>query len=265
VIAVIGPNWLTAQEREGPGRRLDDPDDRLRRELEAAIRRGVPVIPLLVSGARTPAREELPESLQPLVDWQSVVFSDKNARGDFEALADAIRHAVETEPGELALGSTFAGYEIEAYLGRGGMGVVYSARNLGLGRFDAVKVIAPVLSRDMEFRARFAGESRLAASVRHPNLLTVYTAGEESGLLYLAMQLVNGPDLARMIREARSSRGGRPRSSAPSPARSRQLTTRDSSTATSSRGTYSSRRWTVATTSTSATSAWRARRRRTRA
>ena len=81
------------------------------------------------------------------------------------------------------------------------MGVVYSAENQGLGRMDAVKVIKPVLSRDREFRARFSAESRLAASVRHPNVLSVYAAGEEDGLLYLTMQLVNGPDQARILRE----------------------------------------------------------------
>ena len=199
VIAVVGPAWLTV-ERDGRPR-LQDPDDRLRRELEAGLRRGVPMIPLLVGDATTPAKDALPETLQPLVDWEIVRFSDRNSTEDFERLADAIHHALETEPGELALGSTFGAYTIEAYLGRGGMGIVYSGENRGLGRMDAVKVIKPVLSHDREFRARFAGESRLAASVRHPNVLTVYTAGEENGLLYLAMQLVNGPDLARIIRE----------------------------------------------------------------
>ena len=199
VIPVIGPTWLTAQNEDGSGRRLDDPGDRLRLELEAAIRRGVPLIPLLVGGAATPPRQELPDSLQPLVDWQAMRLSDETWRSDFEKLAESITRALETKPGELPLGSEFAGYEVEAFLGRGGMGVVYKGRHLRLGRDDAIKVIAPYFSHDPEFRARFGNESMLAARVRHPNVLTVYDADEETSLLYISMQLVEGQNLASLI------------------------------------------------------------------
>jgi hypothetical protein len=83
------------------------------------------------------------------------------------------------------------------------MGVVYRGRHLGLDRIDAIKVIAPEFARGAQFRERFVRESRIAASVRHENVLTVYDAGEEGGLLYLTMQLVDGYDLAALIgREA---------------------------------------------------------------
>jgi serine/threonine-protein kinase len=96
------------------------------------------------------------------------------------------------------LGTTFAGYRIEEVIARGGMGVVYRAEHLHLGRTVALKVIVPELAESQGFRQRFVVEARTAAAIRHPNILTVYDAGEAEGLLYLAMQFVPGPDLATL-------------------------------------------------------------------
>lgn len=96
-------------------------------------------------------------------------------------------------------GDTFAGHVIEAEVGRGGMGIVFRARNIALDRVRAVKVVAPALSADPAFAARFRREARLAASVEHPNVVTVHHAGEEDGLLYIVMRYVDGTDLARVI------------------------------------------------------------------
>lgn len=101
--------------------------------------------------------------------------------------------------GELAAGEEFAGHRVESEVGRGGMGVVYRARHLALDRERALKVIAPGLSADPTFRERFKRESRLAASVEHPNVIPVHHAGEERGALYLSMRLVEGPDLRRLV------------------------------------------------------------------
>jgi len=98
-------------------------------------------------------------------------------------------------------GTTFAGHRIEAVAGRGGMGVVYRATHLALDIVVALKVIAPELAADEDFRARFQRESRLAASLDHPNLVPVRHAGEEDGLLYVTMRFVEGTDLRRMIAE----------------------------------------------------------------
>jgi streptogramin lyase len=100
-----------------------------------------------------------------------------------------------------ALGSEFAGHRIEAVLGEGGMGVVYLARHLALDRDRALKVLAPALSGDERFRARFQRESRLAASIEHPNVIPVHEAGEEQGHLYLSMRLVEGRDLRDLVAE----------------------------------------------------------------
>jgi predicted Ser/Thr protein kinase len=99
------------------------------------------------------------------------------------------------------LGASVAGYRIEAEAGRGGMGVVYRARQLALDRTVALKLIAPELSRDEAFRARFARESRIAASLDHPNVIPVYEAGEDGELLFIAMRFVDGTDLGRMLHE----------------------------------------------------------------
>jgi predicted Ser/Thr protein kinase len=97
------------------------------------------------------------------------------------------------------LGASVAGYRIEAVAGRGGMGVVYQARQVALDRTVALKLIAPDLARDEAFRARFARESRIAASLDHPNVIPVYEAGEDGDRLFIAMRFVDGTDLGRMI------------------------------------------------------------------
>src|SRR5712671_6801333 len=102
---------------------------------------------------------------------------------------------------ELASGSELAGYRIESLLGRGGMGVVYRARDLALDRNVALKLLAPELAQDMRFRERFLRESRLAASLDHPAIVPIYDAGEVAGRLYIAMRLVEGTDLKRLLAE----------------------------------------------------------------
>ena len=98
---------------------------------------------------------------------------------------------------ELAVGATFADHTILAVAGRGAMGVVYRARHEGLGREVALKVIAPELAEDREFRIRFQREFEAEVSIRHPNIVRVYGAGAKDGRLYVTMQYVEGIDLAR--------------------------------------------------------------------
>ena len=91
-----------------------------------------------------------------------------------------------------ALGTELAGYRLEALLGRGGMGVVYRARDLALDRDVALKLLAPHLAEDVSFRERFLTESRVAASLEHPNVVPIHDAGEIDGQLYIVMRLVVG-------------------------------------------------------------------------
>src|SRR5215208_1012990 len=100
---------------------------------------------------------------------------------------------------ELRPGETFADHRIDGILGQGGMGVVYRATDLRLNRSVALKLIKPDLSMDEDFRRRFRRESELAASVRQPNVVTIYQAGDAGGLLYVTMDLIDGVDLRSVI------------------------------------------------------------------
>ncbi len=100
---------------------------------------------------------------------------------------------------DLEKGDEFAGYRIEERLGRGGMGVLYLAIEPGLERRVALKLIAPEAAADEVFRRRFAEESKIAASIEHPNVVPIYAAGEVGGVPYIAMRYVSGSDLGRRI------------------------------------------------------------------
>ena len=99
-----------------------------------------------------------------------------------------------------AAGTEVAGYRIVEQVGSGGMGVVYRAEETGLGgRPVALKLLPPALAGDPDFRARFLREMRVAAAIDHPNIVPIYRAGEDRGLLYLAMRYVHASDLRRVL------------------------------------------------------------------
>jgi streptogramin lyase/predicted Ser/Thr protein kinase len=101
---------------------------------------------------------------------------------------------------EFAPGDVFVDHRIEGLAGRGGMGVVYRATQLGLERTVALKVITPVLAEEEDFRQRFVAESKAAASIEHPNVIPVYYAGERDGVLFIVMRYIDGPDLRALVR-----------------------------------------------------------------
>ena len=94
----------------------------------------------------------------------------------------------------------FAGYRIEALAGRGGMGLVYRARQVRPERSVAVKVIMPELAGDPDFRARFELEASLAAQIEHPNVIPIYEVGDVEGMLYIVMRFVESTDLRVLLR-----------------------------------------------------------------
>jgi serine/threonine protein kinase/Flp pilus assembly protein TadD len=95
------------------------------------------------------------------------------------------------------------GYEILAELGRGGMGVVYKARQLSLKRPVALKMILGGARAGPQERARFRTEAEAVARLQHPNIVQIYEVGEHEGILYCALELVDGPGLEKVL-------GGRP-------------------------------------------------------
>ena len=98
------------------------------------------------------------------------------------------------------IGTELGGYRILEQVGRGGTSVVYRAEHVRLGRLAALKLLSPGIG-EADFSDRFLRESRLAASLDHPNIVPVYDAGEEDGLLYIAMAFVDGTDLKTLIGE----------------------------------------------------------------
>jgi len=102
---------------------------------------------------------------------------------------------------EIAVGAVFAGHRIDGIAGRGGMGVVYRATDLTLDRRVALKLIAPSVAADEEFRARFERECRVAASLEHPHVVPIFHAGEEGERLYVTMRFVEGTDLRALLAE----------------------------------------------------------------
>jgi serine/threonine protein kinase len=100
---------------------------------------------------------------------------------------------------KLERGAEVGGYRINELIGRGGMGIVYRVTNVALNRIYALKVLTPELAEDEQFRQRFQREMRMAASLHHPHVVGIHYAGEQDGLLFLAMDYVHGTDLRESL------------------------------------------------------------------
>src|SRR5271156_5032815 len=101
------------------------------------------------------------------------------------------------------IGSIISHYEVLAKLGEGGMGLVYRARDLRLGRMVALKTLSAEHSLDAGRRARFVGEAKAASALNHPNIITVYEIETVDGVDYMAMEYVRGVTLHELIRGPR--------------------------------------------------------------
>jgi eukaryotic-like serine/threonine-protein kinase len=98
----------------------------------------------------------------------------------------------------LSIGTRLGPYEILSVLGRGGMGQVYRARHVKLGRVVAIKVLPEEVAAQRERLARFEQEARLASSLNHPNIITIHDVAEHDGTIYIAMELVEGRTLRQL-------------------------------------------------------------------
>ncbi|MFO0845750.1 MAG: protein kinase [Gemmataceae bacterium] len=103
-----------------------------------------------------------------------------------------------------------AGYEVLAELGRGGMGVVYKARHLALNRLVALKCVLAGSAADAGLLVRVRQEAELAARLHHPNVVQIHEVGLHDGSPYLALELVDGPNLAQLLGGGRSPGNRRP-------------------------------------------------------
>jgi serine/threonine protein kinase len=114
------------------------------------------------------------------------------------ALAEAaLSLAVEARPA--LTGRRISGYDVVALIGAGGMGDVYRARDLRLGRVVAFKVLEPFVAADPESRQRFEHEAKSASALNHPNIVTIYSVGEEDDVAFITMELVQGQTLRQLM------------------------------------------------------------------
>lgn len=112
------------------------------------------------------------------------------------------QHEDDSTSGDLTPGDNFGPFVIQDRVAAGGMSTIYRADHKTLGRAVALKILAPRLSEDPEFRRQFAEEARIASSIDHPNVIPVYSSGQYDGHLYIAMRLVeNSLDLRHLIAE----------------------------------------------------------------
>jgi WD40 repeat protein/Flp pilus assembly protein TadD/tRNA A-37 threonylcarbamoyl transferase component Bud32 len=170
----------------------------------AAPPTGDPAFDLLIDGllARLDAGE--------VIDWSAVVREHPGYADQLRALAPALAALGELSPasrvpaGPAAPAAGMLGdFHILREVGRGGMGVVYEAEQLSLGRRVALKVLPFAAVMDPRSLQRFKNEARAAAALDHPHVVKVYAVGAERGVHYIAMQFIDGRTLADLIRERR--------------------------------------------------------------
>src|SRR5258708_20786031 len=99
---------------------------------------------------------------------------------------------------ELA-GQSLGGYLLEGELGRGSMGMVYRGKQVALGREVAVKILPQSLAQDPSYVARFIREAQIIAGLNHPNIVQIYDAGQQNGVLYFVMEYVQGPTVGSLL------------------------------------------------------------------
>lgn len=145
-------------------------------------------------GAALPA--DSPQALCPACLIRQALASRTLVEGDHRAPAGP-----PLTPEELA--EKFPGYEILECLGRGGMGVVYKARQKSLDRIVAIKILPPECVGEARFSDRFAIEAATLAKLSHPNIVTVHDFGETAGLFYIVMEYVDGVNLRDLLREGK--------------------------------------------------------------
>jgi len=172
-----------------------DRDERLAlllAELTDAVQRGQAVDLEAICGQHPDLAHELRQL------WGAVMVAD--AVGS-HSRSEAFEPVQETPSGALELPTRLGGYELLAELGRGGMGVVYRARQLGLDREVAVKMMLRGRLASAADRERFRAEAEAAARLDHPNIVPVYEVGEAEGRPFFSMKYIAGRTLSQLLAE----------------------------------------------------------------
>src|SRR5262245_560652 len=104
---------------------------------------------------------------------------------------------------QFPIGSQIGSYRLVKQLGVGGMGTVYQAEHVVLGRAAALTIIHPALLERSQYRQRFINEARAVNAIKHANIVDIYDVGEENGVVYYVMELLVGCSLAELLNERR--------------------------------------------------------------
>lgn len=145
-------------------------------------------------GTALPA--DSPQSLCPACLLRQALASRTVVNGD-------TRSSSKPPPTPEEIADKFPQFEILECLGRGGMGVVYKARQKSLNRLVAIKILAPDREHEPHFAERFAREAELLARLNHPHIVTIHDFGETGGLFYLVMEHVDGVNLRDLLRDGK--------------------------------------------------------------
>ena len=234
LVALIGRQWMTIADDEGR-RRLDNPGDFVRFEVQTALERGVRVIPVLVDDARPPRQQQLPAGLEELAGLHALELSygrydydadrllgviqrvldaigdreeaERRTREEKQAREEAEEQArLDTEKSrQQGLGPIGNRYILDRVIGRGGMAEVYRAKDHLLGRVVAVKILRGDLARDQTFQARFRREAQSAVSLNNASIVSVYDTGEDLStgvpVFYIVMEYVDGRTVRDLLIE----------------------------------------------------------------
>ena len=148
-------------------------------------------------------KAEHPELAGPLSEYLEglAILQNEGAELQLGRTKSAFQTAEHSQPVAKQLGD----FELVREVGRGGMGVVYEARQLSLDRLVALKVLPFAAMLDEKQIARFENEARAAAQLHHPNIVPIHGVGSDRGVHFYAMQLIRGQSLQQVIRELRAS------------------------------------------------------------
>ena len=141
--------------------------------------------------------ENAPSGICPKCLMQAGLESEQNLRSGSEMRPTIASGFVPPEPKELA--KLFPQLEILELVGQGGMGAVYKARQPGLDRFVAVKILPPEVGRDPAFVDRFSREAKALAKLTHPNIVTIHDVGQANGLFFFVMEYIDGANLRQTL------------------------------------------------------------------
>ena len=177
------------------GAERDDvgPQDRVASALEeysAALESGRPISRDVLLEKYADVREELVGCLDNLQFIREMALD-----------LDSEPHATETTKTAIHANASVGDFQIIREIGRGGMGVVYEAEQLSLGRTVALKVLPYAAMLDRKAITRFKNEARAAATLDHPNIVPVFAVGNDRGIYYYAMSMVNGLTNAESVNQ----------------------------------------------------------------